>query len=335
MDYFVRSGGLTGFSELVRELGYSPGALLRQMGLGAAVLQNPDLYIPYSTLAELLSLAARECHCPDFGVRLGGRQGLHVVGALGSLMCLQSTLPDALTMMQRNLDFHARGVRVDVDTQGDTLETRLSFAFENQLDCSQLTALSLALLFRSISQLHQSPLRLTDVHLRIPRPASPEHYQDIFKAPIFFDVAENNLRYPIALLNTPVDPSPALRQALSNQWRGTVPSSRSDSLPQHIEQVVTALLPTGECNLNMVAKVTEMNPRSLQLRLQAMGSGFTQIQQRVRLRLACHYLKNSDIDLTALALNLGFAELSVFSRAFKKWTGKSPRQWRNQARRAS
>lgn len=335
MDYFVRSGGLNGFSELVRNLGYSPSALLRQMGLGPAVLQNPDLYIPYSTLAELLSLAARECDCPDFGVRLGGRQGLHVVGALASLMCLQSTLPGALTMMQRNLDFHARGVQIDTDTHGAYLDIRLSFTFEKHIDCTQLTALSLALLYRSISQLHQSELQVTEVQLCIPPPSSLQAYSAVFAAPIVFDTAENSLRYPLTLLDTPVDPAPDLRQALSNQWRGALPSTHSDSLPQHVEQVVTALLPTGECNLNMVAKVTEMNPRSLQLRLQDAGTGFTQIQQRVRLRLACHYLKNSDIDLTALALNLGFAELSVFSRAFKKWTGKSPRQWRHQARQAS
>lgn len=331
MHYFVRSAGLSGFPELVRELGESPGALLRHVGLSTAVLDTPDLYIPYTALAALLNAAAERCDAADFGARLGGRQGLHIVGALGSLMCLQSTLPDALTMMQRNLDFHARGVQVEVDTLGNALHLRLSLAFDNQIDCSQLHALSVALLYRSVAQLHQSPLNVSEVQLKLTKPASTTVYQEIFSAPVVFGAAENRLIYPRSLIDTPVNPIPTLRRELSKQWRGNWQPRHSDPLPQQIKRVISDLLPTGECNLEMVAQIVELHPRSLQLRLQQSHTGFSELLKSVRLDLAYQYLQNSDIALTSLAMNLGFAELAVFSRAFKKWTGISPRDWRKQA----
>ena len=80
----------------------------------------------------------------------------------------------------------------------------------------------------------------------------------------------------------------------------------------------------------MVARIVDLHPRVLQQRLAAQGSSFSALLESRRLRLAKEHLAHSDIDLTTLALNLGYAELAVFSRAFKRWQGVSPRAWRRQ-----
>jgi AraC-like DNA-binding protein len=66
----------------------------------------------------------------------------------------------------------------------------------------------------------------------------------------------------------------------------------------------------------------------LQKRLQQQGVSFRQLLQTTRREIAQQLLQHGHISVTDLALNLGYAEVSIFSRHFKQWTGHSPRQWR-------
>lgn len=328
MNYFVRSGSLSGFSGLVRELGQEPERLLRECGLSQAVLHSPDLYIPYVEMADLLRLAAVRCKAPDFGVRLGSRQGLEVLGALGSCLCLQATVGDALLLLQKNMDFHARGLILEIDTRESRFDIHLAFAFATEVDCEQLNALTLAVFTQGVGQLHSAELLPLDAGLQMRMPADIRSYEQALRCPLHFEQPANLLSYPATLLEQPIVVDQRWRNHLTLQWRTGWQRVAPISLARQVESAIDALLPTGECNLAMVAKLVEMHPRSLQQRLQEQGSSFAQTLRSARLRLAQHHLASSPIDLTTLALNLGFADLTAFSRAYKQWTGQSPRQWR-------
>lgn len=328
MKYFARSGALTGFPELVRSYGQNPSRLLREAGLSTAVLHDSDLYIPYPALARLLVLAAGRCNDPVFGARLGDRQGLEAVGALGSLLCMQATLPDAMRMLQRNLDFHARGVQVDVDVSAGVAVMRMRFAFERETDCSQLAGLSIALLVKGVSQLHREKLPPTAVELAVPDDGQRSVYETIFEAPVSLGAKQNGASFPSSIMALQVNPAIGIRERLSHQWRGHWGQSSEVPLTVQVERAITALLPTGECSLAMVARIVGLHPRSLQYYLKARGASYGQLLEAVRIGLARQYLANSDMDLTTLAMNLGYADLAPFSRVFRKWCGQPPRQWR-------
>ena len=76
----------------------------------------------------------------------------------------------------------------------------------------------------------------------------------------------------------------------------------------------------------------DVQPRVLQKRLAQQNSGYSKLLRETRQQIAEQYLANNSMSVTDLALNLGYAEVAVFSRHFKQWTGESPRQW--QQRRA-
>lgn len=331
MKYFVRSGALLGFPQLAREFDQNPSKMLREVGLATSVLHDPDLYLPYAAVAELLELAGRRCAIPDFGFRLGARQGLEVIGALGSVMSLQSDIPSALQMMQQNLDFHARGVQVSVDVNTDTIDMRLTLLFQDEVACAQLNGLSAALFYRCIRQLYQQELRPLKVELAIPKQLQTEQYAKLFGCQPNFGASSNLIRFPAQLLQLPISIPSEVRQWMDKRWRHDLIDTEPVSLGLQVERAITALLPTGECSLAIVAHVVGMHPRILQRKLKEKHTCFGTLLNNTRLRLASHYLKNSDIDLTSLALNLGYGDLAAFSRAFKKWTGSSPRQWRKAA----
>jgi AraC-like DNA-binding protein len=331
MNYFVRSGSLLGFAELVRELGQDPARLLREVGLSQGVMQSPDLYMPYRSLADVLRLAARRCNTPDFGVRLGSRQGLEVIGALGSCLCLQTSVGEALQLLQKNMDFHAQGLNVAISTSASTFAIHFAFAFADQADCEQLSALTLAQFVRGIAQLHSADLPPLETRLRLRQPNNTAAFEHALRSPVQFAQAENGLTYPLGLLEQPVAVERDRRSYLTQQWRSGWQRSAPVSLALQVERAIDALLPTGECNLTMVAKLVELHPRVLQQRLKAQGSSFAAALKTTRLKLAQYHLGNSTVDLTTLAMSLGFADLTAFSRAFKQWSGMSPRRWRQQA----
>ncbi|MGH8492986.1 MAG: AraC family transcriptional regulator ligand-binding domain-containing protein [Moraxellaceae bacterium] len=331
MSYFARAGALQGFPELVREYGQSPTDILREAGLSQAVLFEPDLYVPFIALARAFTLAAERCAAEDFGVRLGSSQGLEVVGALASCMGLQPTMGDALRIMYKNLAFHARGVHIDVRFEPAAIDLLVRFDFAREVDCKQLTGVSIAHLERAISQLNGGQYPLQSVWLDIPAPSSKAStFREVLGCAVHFEAGENRMRYAFTgdFFSTPVSLDQALREHLSHVWRLDPGQRETAAASAQVERVITALLPTGECHLEVVAKLLGYSPRKLQRLLFENGTSFSAVLQATRSRLACQNLMFSDMDITTLAMNLGFAEVAIFSRAFKAWTGLSPQAWR-------
>ena len=91
--------------------------------------------------------------------------------------------------------------------------------------------------------------------------------------------------------------------------------------------MVRRLLPTGECTLPIVADTLSMTVRTLQAKLDEEQNSFRQILENVRREIAVFHLRRGDMQLTQLAMVLGYSELSAFSRSFRRWYGVSPRRW--------
>ena len=97
-----------------------------------------------------------------------------------------------------------------------------------------------------------------------------------------------------------------------------------------VEDMIRRLLPTGNCTLPMIAQTLSMTARTLQSRLDEENSSFRLLLEKVRREIATFHLRRGDMQLTQLAMVLGYSELSAFSRSFRGWYGVSPRQWLRQ-----
>ena len=329
MRYLARSGGLLGFAELVRRHGHDPVALLSDVGLPVTALQNPDLYLSYPRLAALYERTAQALDEHGFGLLLGRQQGLEVVGALGAWLCQQHTMGEALLGLQRNLGFHARGIQMHSELSHDVIRLDLQLAFADDIDCRQMMMLSLTLLERGMTDLQPAHLLPQSVRMGMPRPAAAlvRACEEFFRCPVQFGGRDYSLSYPLALLAQPVAVTPRLQARLQQHWRDDWQLAPV-SISMQVDRSISALLPTGECSLETVARLVGLHPRTLQVRLQAESTHYDARLRAVREELACTHLAESDIDLTRLALDLGYAELAVFSRAFKDWTGLPPSRWR-------
>jgi AraC-like DNA-binding protein len=106
-----------------------------------------------------------------------------------------------------------------------------------------------------------------------------------------------------------------------------LPGPAPESLSKRVADRIAATLPEG-ANVHDVARALHLSSRTLQRRLEQEGTRFGEVLDGVRLDVARRLLADRTLALGDIAFRLGFADLATFSRAFKRWTGEPPGQWR-------
>ena len=106
-----------------------------------------------------------------------------------------------------------------------------------------------------------------------------------------------------------------------------------DSVVGVAREVILRVLPTGHPPIGAVAGAVNTSVRTLQRRLAASGWTYKKLVDEVRLAGARRALVASDAPLKAIAVDLGFAEQASFTRAFRRWTGQAPSEYRKRQRR--
>jgi AraC-like DNA-binding protein len=99
-------------------------------------------------------------------------------------------------------------------------------------------------------------------------------------------------------------------------------------LIRSVQKVLAVQLPAGSVTVEAVARELGMSTRKLQRDLKLEGTTYQELLNKTRKDLAQRYVKDTGNDLTEVAFILGFADLSTFSRSFKRWTGLSPSRYR-------
>ena len=123
--FLIRSGAIDGYERLVTDLGGNPVHLLAAVGFSPPQLRNPNTYVSYSGLAELLELSAQACNEPLFGLLLSRGQSSTVLGEIALAIAQQSTVGEALGSVNRYLYLHARGVYLEQYRRGSRTQLEL------------------------------------------------------------------------------------------------------------------------------------------------------------------------------------------------------------------
>lgn len=316
-----------GFHPLCRRLHINPVKMLASEGLSSAVLRSPDLMISYDKLAHLLNHTADEADYPLFGLEMSNYQGLKTFGPLGLLAAQSNTVADSLDIIQKYFHFHAQGVGLSVQPHGKQAHLTLDIFLDPSISQEQLLEMSLVLGYNVLSELAPEFVSATEVHFRHQPLAPIEKYQAITKAKICFGQERDALIFPTCLLKK--TPSPASEEVKGYLETFLAQESKRHEQPLQfkVSRLIYELIPTGEATLTTIAPMLGMNVRTLQRELRLAGTEFRELLDEVRFEIARDAL-DQNYSITDVALNLGYSELSAFSRAFKRWSGIPPQRWR-------
>lgn len=279
---------------------------------------------------QMLDTAASALNDPALGLHLGSRMSLKQLGLLGYAASAANTLGEALLQLQQfqQLVYQIDPVQLQVQDGLATLQWHTTVGDPGQ----RVDETAIAALLSCTRELlgpaaPKGPLRMSFVN---PPCASEQAYIDTFACLPQFQAATISIALPAHLLQAGLaKPDPALLDILDQQAAlllEQIPGT--DPFEHELRRALTAAIAGGDPSLQRVAASLHCAPRTLQRKLSQRGLNFQKILDDSRQQLAQRYLQDRSIPLSEVALLLGYSEQSAFTRAFKRWSGQSPRQRR-------
>ena len=171
----------------------------------------------------------------------------------------------------------------------------------------------------------------TAVCFEHPKPRRIATHKRVFQAPIQFGCARTELVFAARLLDLPLPKAdPALAALLQRNARALLGRTEPrSSFADVVQQVISKACAPGDLQLAAVARKLGTSTRTTQRRLAAEGILFHELVRDTRSTLAKNYLRKGELAICEIAYMLGFSQPSAFHRAFHRWTGTTPRTFRN------
>ncbi len=318
---------------LLRELGVEPASLLERVGVDQGALADDSSRVPFGLVGRLIEECAAASSCAHFGLLLGIRSGPAAAGIAGHLFRHADSVHSALRLFIAHLHLHDRGGVVALSPQGaEDVELSYVIHHPNTPGTAQILDASIAIACSVMRSLCGAQWTPSEVLLSRERPRMVAPFRSFFRAPIRFDAPHSALIFPARHLDRPVagaDPAARARLlALAAELDAARPATVTELTIRALTRMVIATPPSSD----KVAEVLGIKSRRLRERLEAEGSSVKGLLEDLRCELARQLLEESRLPIGEIAATLHYSKPGAFSRAFKSWTGITPRQWRSTAR---
>ncbi len=310
-------------------LGLDTARILQSAGVDPALLADPDARLPLDAAETLWRAAYEISGDPDLS--------LHAIealpfGAYPVLDLLTSNAPTIGTALMKVADYFPL-INSVVRLGYEIGDREVRYTVDAPLRPSVLTrgyaeyVLAAVFLRTRLATQHRFPLRR--VAFRHPRPAATHEHERIFECPVSFDADATYMVIARAVWDTPRESGDILFSVLDAHARLLVERlPQPDDFVGRVRQAIDAELQGGTPDLASVAGRLAVSARTLQRLLQQHGVRYEQILDATRFRAAQAYLARGDIAASEVAYLLGFAGQSAFNRAFKRWSGVTPTEFR-------
>ncbi|RON42123.1 AraC family transcriptional regulator [Pseudomonas brassicacearum] len=307
---------------------------LAEAGLDERILHTPDVEIPAANYVELWEILGRKVDA-SIGLRIGIQTVSTALGAYGQTIRSAPTMLLALRCMSHFAVVFAHAIRVDFEIDGGQVILSYQCTDPTITRRRQDSEFTIGFFLSLLREITENP-RLTPqrADFEHERPTDWSLHRDVLACPLHFKQTDNRLYFPIELLEMPVRTAdPRLFQALEPflEQQRQIRAPVGDLLAE-LGRHIASSLSSGGASLEMVAQSMGLGPRTLQRRLAEHQVEFRLLVEDVRRSLAEAYVAKDHYSLTEVALLLGYAECSSFSRAFRRWTQVSPQQYRLQAK---
>ena len=277
--------------------------------------------------------ASQQLARPSLGLSLGALAHSGTFDLVGQLARASSTLGDAFVRLGR----YGRLWGDEHDLRLEVSDGRATVSFARptvEAPGRQAGEAMLAGLLKLAESLIAERLPLLEVHFSHEEPADTAPHRELFRAPLLFGASGNAMVFDSRFLHQPLaNHDRHLCRVLEQQAEQLVEAMpRHDSYTKRVQHLIFVELPHGSPNADDVARKLGMTTRTLSRRLRAEGTSHQHLLDAMRRKVADGYLRTTAMSASEIAYELGFADTSSFSRAFKRWTGKTPSGYRQGGR---
>ena len=306
-----------------------PAPLYKRAGIDPEVISNANARINVEHMDSVWNEAVELIDDPTFGVKMVQYWHPSMMGALGYAWLVSSTLRRAMHRIDRYIHTVTEGLETKLEDTPAGL--RLSFFIVGDITLQpQQHTLIIAVIMHMCRFNYGDELVASQVHLARPAPEEPKDILDFFRTEVHFDADVDSIT--ITRADSDIELSSSNKQiALMHDemlMKYLVEIKKGD-IVQQVQSIILDNLPDGQVTDKLVASELNLSERSMQRRLKEHKTTFRYLLDSVREMVAKQYIENPVNRMSDIAFLLGFSEQSAFSRAFKKWTGKSPVEYRN------
>ncbi|MNO77692.1 HTH-type transcriptional regulator VirS [compost metagenome] len=330
----VLSAAASGLDGFITAQGGDLDSVLGRAGVDPERLRHPTLSLALTSYCEVLEEAARQSGCDNFGLRYGQQFQPQALGLLGYVGLCSEDLEAALKNFAAAFPYHQHNTLIRLVDCGECYRFDYQVRHGAILDRRQDAELTMGMavnLLRHVLGRDWAPRAVGFEHAR---PEGWQEHAKVFDAPLLFERNCNSLLVPKAdIRGRPMPERDAnLLFLVQDVIRRLGEQGNRPDLLEDAGTQIRLSLAEGEPVLEVIAERLELTPAGLQRRLREAGLSFSQLVENTRRELALHYLRQPGRAVSELALLLGYSETSAFSRAFRRWFGVSPRQWRSEGR---
>jgi AraC-like DNA-binding protein len=307
--------------------------LALQAGVSPRVLRSADERAPQPAANRLWALAVEATGDPCFGLQVARFTTPVTFHALGYAVLASR---DIKAVFQRVIRFQ----RLITETTNERLELggdRYRFIVERVSPLGPPPEAIDAFFATGVRTLRwlttPAPVNPLAVHLQRAEPMPSDLYRKIFRCPVAFGAPLDLMEFSRKDVEAPL---PNANAELARQNDAIVGdylarSGRSGSVADRVHALVVGHLPDGGPAEASIAQRLCMTPRNLQLQLAREGTSYKAVLNRVREDLASNYLQQGKFTIKEISFLLGFSDPATFTRAFRRWTGQSPRHFAKKA----
>lgn len=330
MKYSISAGTVNLILSFLEQKGINRHAFCKALQLDENILRDPDERISTERMQALWRMASAQTQA-GISLEFGTYVNPYGLGVISYLLMNCPTLGMALEKLCRYQDVVCAGIVTHVEIHSNRCQVRLEIVDEDIVEPIYAVNSELSTYVKLIEALIGESLPVDLVEFPYDTPTDLVMHLKVFGTEsIVFNSANTSIWFPAVYLNKQIPHSNAslfpLFEKHLNEHLTKV--QQSDTMSYKVRTEIIRLLKGEEPKLIMVARALGIGERSIQLRLDEEGTSFRELLEEVRKELALSHLKENKVSTADVSFLLGFSEPSVFSRAFKKWTGMSPNAYR-------
>jgi AraC-like DNA-binding protein len=312
-----------------------PDKVFASAGVDPSLLDDPDNPIPFTAVGRVINRCIEQTGRRDFGLLVGAHTGPKALGLVGLLASQSADVGSALRNMIRYFHLHDRGAVLYLNVTDGMATFGYTFTEPHVESSRQITDGAIAIACNIVRGHCGADWTPSEVLLARHRPANPAPYRRFFRAPVRFDAPENALVFPATWLQKPLPEADPLLQEVLQAELDWLDKRYGADFEAKVRRIVRTLLVSGRCSVDRVAGILSMHRRTLSRRLREEGTTFESLFAEIRYEAARHLLADTNLPIRQIAGILGYSDVTALTRAFHRWSGRSPASWRNAPRPGS
>lgn len=316
---------------ILERRGIDPAPLFEEVGLDPESLSNPRARYSVSLMRLACARASEMLDDPGSGLNAAEVWQPTDFHALGFAFLASTTLRSALERLVRYSVIVNDLVSFSLAECGDQAILSCNTKYADIAEVAALEDGRWAVVLDMCRRVYGADLDPVEVTFLHPDPgAEMGKFYGFFRCAMRFGASVSSMTFSAEALDKPLPASNReLALAQDRVLREFVAKLRRDDIVSRTKSTISDYLPSENFTSEVVAKALHMSPRSLQRKLAAENTTFRKLVEAVRRELAESYLADGSFNLPEISYLLGFSSQSAFCRAFKRWTGLTPQEFRS------